>query len=645
MPKTDFSLRRGALLAAVIALLLTLALVVDATPLLRGGAGWRWPYELPSQPLKLLPGMIALIAYLLLGSWWMGKLGTDPADHKPPHAFILFALIGGLAVQLAFLAFYGNPLEQLFFRTVSTLSGGFYEVGVAIEDIPSFLRSYPDVMVDWSAHPRAHPPGTVLSFWTMREVFSLLPGLSNGLAGLLRPLQCHHRVLMALPDEAISAASLGMILPLLGLLSLWPLYDLVRRVVSREAALRAVLWLPLIPAYVMFTPQWNQFHILWTMIGLWLLHRALSEISLSYFGLAGIWLSLATFQSFTNINLLGMLCVFGLVYLLVVGRVTWNREDWIKVATGVLLFTAGMASLWVIYGLVFGYTPFLLLSRALTIHYELQEPYLPWLFFFPMDLFLFSGLAFSIIAVIESIRALVQVFKQPSTAHADAVFPLTLLISVLGLTLSGTARGEVGRLMLVIMPLVVITASQALSAREKRFVINTHAISLAHGVQLIAMVGVLRVIGTELAPAPNPPFMTEPPPMQHVTQADFAGSAELIGYDAGLASSGDALELTLYWRSTHRFDHAYFVGAIVLGPDGALLGVLDWLPADGAYPTSCWRPGEVVLDQIEIPLDAVPAGDYWVSISLFDFTTRQPLPVITDGREDTQIGIGPIPIP
>ena len=639
---------RTTALVVLAALLITLALALDLTPLLRGGAGWRWPYEVPERPLNLLPGALALLLYLAGGEVWLARLYQTGEPRRRSHIlFLIFCLAGGLIVQMAFLAFYGNPFEQLFLRTVSSLSGGFFEVGVTIQNVPDFLRAYPDLMPDWTAHPRAHPPGIVLLFRGSEALFALMPRLSDWLAGIFRPWQCHHRVLMALPDSAISAASLGMALPLIGALAVFPTYDLARRLYDRGTGLRAALWLPLIPSFVMFTPQWNQSFILLTLLGLWLLHRGLAEVRPLYLGLTGMLMSVATFLSFTNVNLIGMLGVYGLVYVGIVGRHIWPRSDWRRIITGSALFIVGLVSVWLIYYLISGVTIFELLSIALTIHYELHEPYLPWLFFFPVDLILFSGLVFSALAGVEIVRSAGRVIGNPREARPDAVLPLTLLICVLGLDVSGLVRGEVARLLLWLMPLVVIVAAHAATTLADRYT-DRGALDLALAVQLVVMVGFLRVIGTELAPPPTPPFIAEPPATQFSARAIFGEQqAELIGYDASLSATRDTLNLTLYWRSLERFDHSYFVSAILVGEDGQPAGVNDWLPVEGGYPTSCWRPGEIVIDHTAIPLNAAPSpGNYWLSISLFDFETGERLPVAVPGQApDTQVGLGPIPIP
>ncbi len=625
------------LLILALALLTTLALAFDLSPLLRGGAGWRWPYEIPAQPAKLIPGTLALIAYLVIGEWWL-------AGEKRPRLFLWFCVLGGLAVQLAFLYFYGNPIEHLFLRTISTVSGGFFEVGVNMDDVLAVLRHYPELMPDWTAHPKAHPPGIPLLFWGAKQLFGLFPGLSDLISDGFRYLQCHHRTLMALPDQAISAAVLGMALPLFSLLSIGPAYRLTENIYDRPTALRAALWLPLIPALVMFTPQWNQFYMLLAAGGLWLTHRALTTLKTHYMIWLGLLMSAATFISFTNANLIGLCGLYGLIYIGLVGRLALDREDWKRLLIGILAFIPGFVSLWVIYYAISGVTVFDLFSTALTIHYGLKEPYLPWLFFFPMDLFLFSGLAaagFAIAEIVQAIRGGRQLISKP---QPEAVLPFTLLFAVLVLNFSGLVRGEVGRLLLWLMPVLVIVAACAVTRLQQNRA-EAWLSSAVLAIQLVIMVGFLRVIGTELAPRPAPDFVSEPPAMQFVTQTSFDGKADLIGYEANLNPTGDALDLTLYWRSTERFDPAYFVSAVVIGPEGQPLGVNDWLPVEGGYPTSCWRPGEVVIDQASIPLDSAPPGDYWLSVALFDFETNERLVVtLPDGQTDTQVGLGPIPI-
>ncbi len=666
-------LPRAVLVASLLALLITLVLALDLSPVLRGGAGWRWPYEVPADPLRLAPGMAALVAYLGIGWWWVSRLDRAREGGGPPTGlcmspaiFLAFCALGGFTVQLAFLSFDGPPLPRLFERTVSSVAGGFYEVGVAPRDMLATLRDYPALMPHFTAHPKAHPPGIPLLFWVASRLFALFPGLADALADLFRPWQCHHRLLMALPDSAIAAAALGMSIPLLSLLAVFPLYDLARRSADYRVARRSALWLPLVPAIVMFTPQWNQLYALLAMLTLWLTHRALAELRPWMLGLAGLLLSAATFLSFTNVNLLGLTGLYGLLYAVLVGRHVWSGSAWRQVLLGSALFALALPVAWAIFYIVSGVTIFDLLHTALTIHYGLNEPYAPWLLFFPLDLFLFSGLALAILALIGGAQALRAVIRAPHVPHPQAVLPLTLWIAVIVLDLSGLVRGEVGRLLLWIMPLVVIMAARAVvsppphapdaDSRWQRGFDGEAMINLALAFQLVVMVGFLRVIGTELAPPPVNPsaFLATGPDarMPNPAQARFdappsaEGSADLVGYEASFSSSEDRLELALYWQAGTPFDHAYFVSAVVVDSSGAPVGSYDWLPVEGGYPTSCWRPGEVIVDRVQIPLNEQPTDEVWISVALFDYDTRERLPVSAPDRPpDTQVGLGPVPVP
>ncbi len=643
-------LTRPVLIASLIALLVTLALALDLTPLLRGGAGWRWPYSIPDPAAWLLPGLVALATYLGVGLWALRHA-------RRTWLFLLWCTLGGLGVQIAFLAFYGPPLEQLFLRTVSSVAGGFFEVGVASGDMLDTLRHYPELMPGWTAHPKAHPPGIPLLFWAGSRLLALTPGLADALADPFRVWQCHHRVLMSLTDPALAAAAVGMLVPAAGALGVYPAFDLARRISGEQAGRAAALWLPLMPSLVMFTPQWNQLYALLALAVVWLVWRGLGEARPFWLAACGLLLSAATFLSFTAVNLIGLAGLVGLLTAVLVGRQRWDSAAQRRVLIGIVLAILMLPVAWLIFYAVSGVTVFDLLRTALTIHYGLNEPYAPWLLFFPLDLMLFSGLALAILSLMGAVQAARAVIRDPHMAHPEAVLPLALWVAALVLNFSGLVRGEVGRLLLWLMPMIVLAAAPAATPDDRSSPAGVIAISTVLGLQLIVMVGFLRVIGTELAPPPvNSSHPAEVAGMIPLAPARFAalpdtsgereGAASLIGYHTSAAPDGSALNLTLIWQGDARFDHPYFVSAVVVGPEGQPIGVYDWLPVEGGYPTSCWMPGEWIIDRAQIPLSASLPREAWISVSLFDFDTRTRLPVtLPDGQIDNQIGLGPILLP
>lgn len=111
--------------------------------------------------------------------------------------------------------------------------------------------------------------------------------------------------------------------------------------------------------------------------------------------------------------------------------------------------------------------------------------------------------------------------------------------------------------------------------------------------------------------------------------ANLGGKVELLGYNLEPRSvrPRGALRLTLYWRALTEIDTSYTVFTHLLGPDGSIRGQKDSLPTDGAYPTTEWQIGEIIVDTyvITVAPDA-PAGSYTLAVGLYDATSGQRLP-------------------
>jgi hypothetical protein len=88
------------------------------------------------------------------------------------------------------------------------------------------------------------------------------------------------------------------------------------------------------------------------------------------------------------------------------------------------------------------------------------------------------------------------------------------------------------------------------------------------------------------------------------------------------------LKLTLYWRSESPLPLDYTTFVHLRNQAGENVAQKDQPPLNGAYPTSLWDPGEIIADEIIIPLpDNLPAGVYQIVIGLYDFQTGQRLVV------------------
>jgi 4-amino-4-deoxy-L-arabinose transferase-like glycosyltransferase len=117
----------------------------------------------------------------------------------------------------------------------------------------------------------------------------------------------------------------------------------------------------------------------------------------------------------------------------------------------------------------------------------------------------------------------------------------------------------------------------------------------------------------------------------------FGEVAELIGYDlaAERVRPGDELKLTAYWRSLAPTSKDYAVFVHLRGEDGRLLGQRDTYTGLGNYPTSLWRPGQIIADSYWVPvLDTIsaalpgesPVGR--IDLGLYSLETKLLLPAV-----------------
>jgi hypothetical protein len=121
-----------------------------------------------------------------------------------------------------------------------------------------------------------------------------------------------------------------------------------------------------------------------------------------------------------------------------------------------------------------------------------------------------------------------------------------------------------------------------------------------------------------------------------------------LGYDldSDQVPAGETLGLTLYWQALNPMVESYSVFTHLLGPANEILGQQDGVPQGGAYPTSQWRPGEVVVDRYELVIDAnAPGGQHPLEIGLYRPADGVRLPVFDEGGQpvpDDRILLGPI---
>jgi hypothetical protein len=114
-----------------------------------------------------------------------------------------------------------------------------------------------------------------------------------------------------------------------------------------------------------------------------------------------------------------------------------------------------------------GHHPIASMREALRIHREFftqPRDYAVWLVFDPLDLAVFIGLPVAVSLVAAAVRSTRRLLAR-ARLQPDEAFRLAALAALLVLLISGQTRGEVGRIWIPLMP-VLLVAGLARSARR-----------------------------------------------------------------------------------------------------------------------------------------------------------------------------------
>jgi hypothetical protein len=107
--------------------------------------------------------------------------------------------------------------------------------------------------------------------------------------------------------------------------------------------------------------------------------------------------------------------------------------------------------------------------------------------------------------------------------------------------------------------------------------------------------------------------------------ARFGDGIRLLGYDL---TAGQGITLTLMWQPERALQMDYTVFVHAVDAAGVVVGQGDSPPVDNVYPTSSWRPGDVVRDVHVASLEGQAVA---LRVGLYDRATMQRLPVTGSG--------------
>ncbi|MCI0396930.1 MAG: glycosyltransferase family 39 protein [Chloroflexi bacterium] len=636
-------------LLASLTLLLIFTVLTDVIPSLRGPAPetseWYWPYLL-RPPGRWWPAVLAALAVLGVAAWWF----RQPDGARRAAAVALSGLAAGsLLLQLG-LVYADRPelFSELVDRTLSNLESGFFQPAAEVEELNATLRRYPQAMPGFaSEHARTHPPGLLVANRLTIEVLAAAPQLSEAVATVVRPARCADLWLLERPASVAAALAVWALLPLLAAaLSPLPAYALARRLMPPAAARLATVLVATLPALLLFAPKSVQLYVPLTLV-LWLaFHHGLVRRAGRWLFLAGLLFSLAIFSSLGNAVLLLPLAVYaGLVW-----QPTGDHQSPAHgrarpaILRSCLAFSLGAAGPWLVYWLGWGVPPWAVVRVGLQQHYELvtsQRRYDWWLVYNLVDLLVWAGLPL-LAGFAGAVAVAARRLRRRSWQPVDAL-ALGLGLLIVALDVSGSTRGEVGRLWLFFMPLLALPAADFLG----RVLPGRLATLLVIGLQLLLALSLglaWRPVRAVIVVAQRPAMPAEAPP-QFPLSASFSEpgrqgeTLRLAGYDldSSQAVPGGFLELALHWQASRPAQRPYTVFTHLVNESGLVVAQKDNWPLTGQWPPTCWRRDDQIVDpyRIELPAD-LPPGDYTLLVGLYDAASNARL-LAGDGLDAVQL--------
>lgn len=158
---------------------------------------------------------------------------------------------------------------------------------------------------------------------------------------------------------------------------------------------------------------------------------------------------------------------------------------------------------------------------------------------------------------------------------------------------------------------------------------------------IVAALAVLAIVGPwrYIVPAYARPTLSrwQEALIPHRQRAVFGDEFDLLGYEVEpqVASPGETINLTLYWRARTVPSNDYTVFVHLVDERGITYGQHDSPPREGSLPTTAWWHGDIVRDVHPVALapDA-PPGDYTFRVGWYFWATGERIPVREGGEQE-----------
>lgn len=462
-------------------LLFCLLLSLDVTPLLRGPAPyppeWQWEYLFINTLSKIyLPILILL---LTVGLFY--RIEAKKIVNKTSPLTLLFLLILlSFSFQLSILFFSRSDIPVLIHRIINPDLNSYFTASLQVENPINFLKNYEEEMKQFVYHARSHPPGAILIFYGINQFiapFTFFIDFVNTISPNHGDVKLIWNTL--LPIDKASAVFSAFFLPFLSTLTIVPLFKTAKRLYGETVAIRSSVVYVFIPSIVLFVPINDVFLPLFSVGAFYFLLKGLQDKKQFSFFLSGFILFLGVTFNLALLPLLVMFFVFALFYI---------RKNKFKIFNYVnhgFLFTIGffLPPILLYLFLDFNFIRLIQIILAEVPHIHTRS-YTTWLFYNVYDFFIFVGIPLAIIFLTQ-IKNLFTLRARPF-AKIDILFAAFLIMFVI-VDITGSTRGETGRIWSIFMPFLLLPAVAFITNNNKFSTKLFAGILLLQAIQILVM--------------------------------------------------------------------------------------------------------------------------------------------------------------
>ncbi len=452
------SKRPNIILAVSAAAALLLALIVGWSSLPLGLTGeWTWQRRDVSLDAVLIPFLFELPVFLIAfgAAYYL-------AGRKNGERFGWLILLAGLHFAPAVWdAGFGGRGENVT-GFLDTYTGGYLSEAAKIDNPGAFFAGYAHKMsldAEPSNHLDVHPPGNVFFSYQLLQFCRKVPASADLAAWCL---SAHDRavidelkqnkVFIDLPDDPHVYNAAILLLALSNLLLtaanvLIILSVLVLRKFRQNGIVYGILLAAFLPgAPVLFAGHFDVFMYFFGALGALFIALALQKQRLVYAVGAGLALAIATTCTLA----------FGALILLTGPALIWKKKFTALAVFGGtgLLF---VAALWLLFDVNMVECCLYASRNNAAFFRESGRSILAWWPYNTLDLVLFAG-------PLPVLLMLMQLRRPKLHMPSRRIFSMLTIPILLLLLISPFSRGEMGRLLIAVMPLVMVTAIITLSS-------------------------------------------------------------------------------------------------------------------------------------------------------------------------------------